>query len=85
MHQASITSLEYAYTKAPKRMKSVVMAFSQFQTALSSAINFTLTAVNIEPNFAWIFGSFGIVAWVVGTIFMLTYVMFSSTALCLRY
>jgi POT family proton-dependent oligopeptide transporter len=72
---ASITSLEYAFTKAPARMKSVVMAFSQFQIALSSALNFSLTAVNTEPSFAWLFGSFAVTAWVVGTIFFITYVL----------
>ncbi|KAI0076383.1 peptide transporter PTR2B [Panus rudis PR-1116 ss-1] len=70
---ASITSLEYAFTKAPKRMKSVVMAFSQFQTALSSALNFALTAVNVEQKFTWLFGSFGVTAWVIGTIFFFTF------------
>ncbi|THH33120.1 hypothetical protein EUX98_g1079 [Antrodiella citrinella] len=70
---ASITSLEYAYTKAPQRMKSVVMAFSQFQNALSSAINFALTAVNVEWRYTWLFGSFAVVAWVVGTIFMIVF------------
>ncbi|KAJ3505854.1 hypothetical protein NLJ89_g7195 [Agrocybe chaxingu] len=70
---ASITSLEYAFTKAPVRMKSVVMAFSQFQVALSSALNFTLTAVNTEPKFAWLFGSFGVTAWIIGTIFFITF------------
>jgi POT family proton-dependent oligopeptide transporter len=52
-------------------MKSVVMAFSQFQNALSSALNFTLTAVNTEPKFVWLFASFAITAWVVGTIFFI--------------
>ncbi|KAG6915913.1 hypothetical protein DXG01_009283 [Tephrocybe rancida] len=70
---ASITSLEYAFTKAPKRMKSVVMAFSQFQTALSSALNFSLTAVNIETKFVWLFASFAITAWIAGTIFFFTF------------
>ncbi|KAJ8516687.1 hypothetical protein ONZ45_g6045 [Pleurotus djamor] len=70
---ASITSLEYAFTKAPKSMKSVVMAFSQFQTALSSALNFALVAVNVEPKFTWLFGSFGVTAWIVGTIFFFTF------------
>ncbi|KAF9476780.1 peptide transporter PTR2B [Pholiota conissans] len=70
---ASITSIEYAFTKAPARMKSVVMAFSQFQTALSSALNFSLTAVNTEPRFAWLFGSFAVTAWTVGTIFFITF------------
>ncbi|KAG6830127.1 hypothetical protein H0H87_009097 [Tephrocybe sp. NHM501043] len=70
---ASITSLEYAFTKAPKRMRSVVMAFSQFQTALSSALNFALTAVNIEQKFVWLFASFAITAWITGTIFFFTF------------
>ncbi|CAL1711653.1 unnamed protein product [Somion occarium] len=70
---ASITSIEYAFTKAPKRMKSVVTAFSQFQNAISSAINFALTAVNVEERFTWLFGSFGIVAWVVGILFFVTF------------
>jgi POT family proton-dependent oligopeptide transporter len=70
---ASITSLEYAFTKSPKRMKSVVVAFAQFQTALSSALNFALTAVNVEPRFTWLFGSFAITAWVIGTIFFFTF------------
>ena len=55
-------------------MKSVVMAFSQFQTALSSALNFALTAVNVEQRFTWLFGSFGVTSVVVGTIFFFTYV-----------
>ena len=58
-------------------MKSVVMAFSQFQTALSSALNFALTAVNVENRFAWLFGSFGVTAVVSGTIFFLLYVLLS--------
>ena len=70
---ASITSLEYAFTKAPKRMKSFVMAFSQFQTAVSAALNFALTAVNVEQRFTWLFGSFGVTAVVVGTLFYLTF------------
>ena len=35
---ASITGLEYAFTKAPKNMRSLVMACFLFMTALSSAI-----------------------------------------------
>ncbi|KAH8103419.1 peptide/h+ symporter protein [Cristinia sonorae] len=70
---ASITSLEYAYTKAPQRMKSVVMAFSQFQTAVSSAINFALVPLNVEDKFTWLFGAFGIVSWIIGTLFMITF------------
>ncbi|KAF6750978.1 peptide/h+ symporter protein [Ephemerocybe angulata] len=70
---ASITSLEYAFTKAPSRMKSVVMSFSQLQTAVASAINFALTAVNTEPKFTWLYGSFAVVSWIVGVIFFFTF------------
>ncbi|KAJ7917768.1 peptide/h+ symporter protein [Mycena leptocephala] len=70
---ASITSLEYAYTKAPKRMKSVVAAFSAFQTALASALNFALTAVNVEQRFEWLFASFAITATVFAGLFYWTF------------
>ncbi|KAJ7714126.1 peptide/h+ symporter protein [Mycena metata] len=70
---ASITSLEYAYTKAPKRMKSVVAAFSALQTALASALNFALTAVNVEQRFEWLFASFAITATVFAGLFYWTF------------
>jgi POT family proton-dependent oligopeptide transporter len=70
---ASITSLEYAFTKAPKRMKSVVMAFSQFQTAISAALNEALTPLNAENMFGWLFGSFAIAAWIAGFLFLWTF------------
>lgn len=35
---ASITSLEYGFSKAPKNMRSLVAAFALFMTAISSAI-----------------------------------------------
>ncbi|KAJ7453376.1 peptide transporter PTR2B [Mycena latifolia] len=70
---ASITSLEYAYTKAPVRMKSVVMAFSQLQTALASALNFALVDVNVEDKFQWLFASFGITAAIFAALFYWTF------------
>ncbi|KAJ6587316.1 POT family-domain-containing protein [Mycena sp. CBHHK59/15] len=78
---ASITSLEYAYTKAPKRMKSVVAAFSALQTALASALNFALTAVNVEQRFEWLFASFAITAIVFAGFFYWTYVVFIEFSL----
>ena len=35
---ASITALEYAYTKAPKNMRSLVMAINLFTSAVSAAL-----------------------------------------------
>lgn len=57
---ASITSLEFAYTEAPKSMKSIVMAYSLFQTALGSLLGLILTPVVVEQNFGWLFVSFAI-------------------------
>ncbi|KAH6905977.1 peptide transporter PTR2B [Coprinopsis sp. MPI-PUGE-AT-0042] len=58
---------------APVRMKSVVTAFSQFQNAISSIINFALVEVNTEDKFVWLYGSFAVVAWIIGTIFFLLF------------
>ncbi|KAF7361573.1 Peptide/h+ symporter protein [Mycena sanguinolenta] len=70
---ALISSQEYAYTKAPKRMKSVVTAFSALQNAIASALNFALTAVNVEQRFEWLFVSFAITAIVFAAIFYWTF------------
>jgi POT family proton-dependent oligopeptide transporter len=66
---ASITSLEYAFTKAPVRMKSVVMAFAQIQTAFSSALNLAMADVNEEQKFMWLFTSVACVTWAVAGLF----------------
>lgn len=63
---ASIISLEYAFTKAPKRMKSVVIDFSQSQIAVSAVLNFALSVLNAENMFTWLFGSFAVTAWITG-------------------
>ncbi|KAJ6488431.1 peptide/h+ symporter protein [Mycena vulgaris] len=70
---ASISSLQYAYTKAPQRMKSVVAAFSALQTALASALNFALTSVNVEQKFEWLFASFAITATISAGLFYWTF------------
>lgn len=68
----AITGNEYAYTKAPKHMKSVVSAFASLQTAIASALNFALTPVKVEQRFQWLFASVAIAAVVFGGIFYLT-------------
>lgn len=76
---------EYAFTKAPKRMKSVVMAFSQLQTALASALNFALVSVNVEDKFEWLFASFAITAAIFAGLFYWTCVPSSFVAFPLLY
>lgn len=49
---ASITGLEYAFTKAPKNMKSLVMAVFLFTSALASALGeaFVCELIVLETN-----------------------------------
>jgi POT family proton-dependent oligopeptide transporter len=50
---ASVTSLEYAYTKAPANMKSTVTAVSLFMNAFSSALSQALVALAEDPLLVW--------------------------------
>lgn len=52
---ASITGLEYAFTKAPKNMRSLVMAFFFFMTALSSAICEAMNPLANDPHLICMF------------------------------
>ncbi|KAH7106433.1 PTR2-domain-containing protein [Auriculariales sp. MPI-PUGE-AT-0066] len=80
----SLVANEYAFTKAPKRMRSTVAAFALFMNALSSAINFALVSVNTEDKFIWLFGSFAVMSWVVGVIFWLIFRGFDKQELRLN-
>lgn len=66
---ASITGLEYAFTKAPLRMKSLVMAAFLFTTAISNAISEALVPVSEDPYLVWNYAGCGIAAFVAGVAF----------------
>jgi proton-dependent oligopeptide transporter, POT family len=70
---ASITSLEYAFTKAPRNMRSLVMAFNLFMIAFSSAIGQALTALSADPLLVWNYGVVAVLAFVGGTCFWFQY------------
>jgi len=53
---ASITSLEYAFTKAPYNMRSFVMAINLLMNAFSSAIAQGLVALSADPLLVWNYG-----------------------------
>jgi POT family proton-dependent oligopeptide transporter len=57
---ANVSALEFAYEQAPPSMKSLVMAFSLFQTAIGSALGLLLSPIVIETNFMWLFFSLGV-------------------------
>lgn len=56
------TSLEYAFSKAPDNMKSMVMSVNLFMSAVSSALGQAFTPLAGDPNFIWNYGSVAIIA-----------------------
>ncbi|KAL2259482.1 hypothetical protein VTK26DRAFT_6837 [Humicola hyalothermophila] len=68
---ASITSLEYAHSKAPANMRSMVQAVALFMNAISSAIGFALAPLADDPNLIWNYGVVAVLAATGGTLFWL--------------
>ena len=70
---ASVTTLEYAYTKAPKNMRSLVMSVQCFTTAFSAAIAQAFTPLTTDPHLVWNYGSVTIISFAVGILFYIVY------------
>ncbi|KAJ7738242.1 POT family-domain-containing protein [Mycena maculata] len=66
---ASITGLEYAFTKAPKNMRSLVMSIFLFATAISSALGEAFVSISLDPLLVWNYGSMGVIAFIAGILF----------------
>ncbi|KAG5291601.1 oligopeptide transporter [Histoplasma ohiense] len=61
---ASVTSLEYAFTKAPKNMRSLVQAVALFMNAFSSALGQALVGLSEDPLLEWNYAVTAILAFV---------------------
>ena len=61
---ASVTSLEYAFTKAPRNMRSLVQAVALFMNAFSSALGQALVGLSADPLLEWNYGVTAILAFV---------------------
>ncbi|KAJ6438536.1 LSM domain-containing protein [Purpureocillium lavendulum] len=66
---ASITSLEYAYSKAPKNMRSMVQAVALFMTSFSNAIGQAFVGLSADPLLVWNYSVIAVLAFVAGTCF----------------
>lgn len=69
---ASITGLEYAFTKAPKNMRSLVMSVFLFQSALGSALSEAWLPLLNDPLITWNYGSVAIIASLAAVLFWLS-------------
>ncbi|TFK50393.1 proton-dependent oligopeptide transport family protein [Heliocybe sulcata] len=66
---ASITGLEYAFTKAPKNMRSLVMSMFLFMSAIASALGEAFVTLAADPLLVWNYGVFGVIAFIGGCLF----------------
>jgi POT family proton-dependent oligopeptide transporter len=65
---ASVTGLEYAYTKAPPSMKSFVQSMYLLTNAFGSALGEALTPVLYDPAIQWMFVGLAVSAFITGCI-----------------
>jgi proton-dependent oligopeptide transporter, POT family len=70
---ASITSLEYAYSKAPKNMRSMVQAIALFTTAISSALGEAFVSLSADPLLVWNYGVMAVLSFIAGCIFWIQF------------
>ncbi|CAO1635007.1 unnamed protein product [Parajaminaea phylloscopi] len=66
---ASVTGLEYAFTKAPKNMKSIVMSVFLFQTAISNALGEAFLSLSEDPHLITNYAVFAGLAFFFGALF----------------
>ncbi|RAH53983.1 MFS peptide transporter Ptr2 [Aspergillus piperis CBS 112811] len=70
---ASVSGLEYAYTKAPPSMKSFVQSMYLLTNAFGSALAEALTPAAYDPAIMWMFVGLACASFVAGIIFWLVY------------
>lgn len=66
---ASITGLEYAYRKAPEKMKSLVMAIFLLTNCFGSILGFALVSVAEDPKLKWMYTGIAIAMGVCAPLF----------------
>jgi len=70
---ASITGLEYAFTKAPKNMRSLVTAAWLIMNAISSAIGEAFVSLSADPLLVWNYGAMAVLAFIAGVLFWFSF------------
>lgn len=70
---ASITGLEYAYTKAPSSMKSFVMSLFLLTSAVGAAIGIALSPTATDPKLLWMYTGLAVATFVAGCLFWILF------------
>ncbi|KAF5859347.1 hypothetical protein ETB97_002958 [Aspergillus alliaceus] len=56
---ASVAGIEYAYTQAPKSMKSLIMAIYLSTTSVGALIAMTVSPLTVDPKLPWLYSVLG--------------------------
>jgi len=75
---ASVTGLEYAYTKAPESMKSFVMSLFLLTNAGGAALGLAISPVIKDPQMVWFYTSLAVVAFITGVLFWLLFKKYNA-------
>ncbi|KAI0029761.1 PTR2-domain-containing protein [Vararia minispora EC-137] len=70
---ASITGLEYAFTKAPQNMKSLVMSVFLFTSAVAAAIGEAFVTLSTDPLLVWNYGAMAVISFIGGILFWIMF------------
>jgi proton-dependent oligopeptide transporter, POT family len=65
----NVTSYEYAFSKAPDNMKSLVMSVNLFMSAFSAALGQAFTPLSEDPYLVWNYTAIAVIAFVGGVAF----------------
>lgn len=76
---ASVTGLEYAYTKAPPSMKSFVMSIFLLQSAFGSALGIALAPIAKDPALVWMYTGLCIATIIVAGLFWICFNHLNAT------
>ncbi|KAH0347329.1 peptide transport protein PTR2, partial [Aureobasidium melanogenum] len=76
---ASITGLEYAFTKAPASMKSFIMSLFLLTSAFGSALGIALSPTAVDPKLLWMYVGLCVACFVAGLLFWIIYSKYNDT------
>ncbi|KAF1946343.1 peptide transporter PTR2-A [Clathrospora elynae] len=76
---ASVTGLEYAYTKAPPSMKSFVQSMFLLTNAFGSAISEALNPVLYDPAIQWLFAGLAVSSFIAGCLIWILFHHLNAT------
>ncbi|KAI0537493.1 POT family protein [Xylaria digitata] len=71
---ASITGLEYAFTKAPKNMRGFITGIFWFAQAFSAAIAQAFVPLSTDPLLVWLYTTVAIIAAIGGLLFHFVFI-----------